>query len=211
MAPYPPSRTTCYSYRLRHFQYILSRQHQYSQSFWAPTGALYNRKQHFWFFKANSIQATILTPGQGAVIFFKISWHILTYFTIYNGKNWTKIFTFAYGQGRGSWPPSLTFTVSLTPSPKNQIRSPRHWQKLRIMCFNQQFCTKINYFSSIQCFILMYPPPSFTHEKSHPVSCFCLCESHIIRQETDSESRMIQVSTIVVSLHYSESSEESNR
>ena len=70
------------------------------------------------------------------------------------------------------------------------------------------------YTSIFDGFILMYPPPSFTHEKSHPVSCFCLCESHIIRQETDSESRMIQVSTIVstiVSLHYSESSEESNR
>ena len=108
-------------------------------------------------------------------------------------------------------PPPQIF--GLVGPPKKRVNRDKlnHWQKLRVMCFNQQFCTKINYFSSIQCFILMYPPPSFTHEKSHPVSCFCLCESHIIRQETDSESRMIQVSTIVVSLHYSESSEESNR
>ena len=39
----------------------------------------------------------------GCCDFFKTSWHILTYFTIW--KNWTKIFTFAYGQGRGGWPP----------------------------------------------------------------------------------------------------------
>ena len=110
-----------------------------------------------------------------------------------------------------SVPPPQIF--GLVGPPKKRVNRDKlnHRQKLRVMCFNQQFCTKINYFSSIQCFILMYPPPSFTHEKSHPVSCFCLCESHIIRQETDSESRMIQVSTIVVSLHYSESSEESNR
>ena len=41
--------------------------------------------------------------GQGVVIFSKwvdIFWLILSF---YNGKNWTKMFTFAYGQGRGGW------------------------------------------------------------------------------------------------------------
>ena len=67
-------------------------------------------------------------------------------------------------------PPPQIF--GLVGPPKKRVNRDKlnNRQKLRVMCFNQQFCTKINYFSSIQWFILIYPPPSFTHEKLHPVS-----------------------------------------
>ena len=35
----------------------------------------------------------------------KLTYFDLFYLVFYNGENWTKIFTFAYGQGRGGWPP----------------------------------------------------------------------------------------------------------
>ena len=40
----------------------------------------------------------------GCCDFSQISWHVLPF---YDGKNWTKIFTFGYGQGRGGWPHPL--------------------------------------------------------------------------------------------------------
>ena len=78
---------------------------------------------------------------------------------------------------------------------------------MRNLYFDQQFCIKINYFSLIQCIILS---DLYRGQLDQPWMVFAF-ESHIIGREYDSESRMIQVSTIVVSLYHSESSDESNR
>ena len=53
-------------------------------------------------------------------------------------------------------PPPQIF--GLVGPPKKRVNRDKlnHRQKLQVLCFNQQFCAKINYFSSIQCFILTY-------------------------------------------------------
>ena len=115
----------------------------------------------------------------------------------------------------------------------NAVPPPQTFGLVGCVLISRFFFTKINYFSSIQCCILTLSWDMTSSFGGHlsfestaldtsqlkwsslsnhqALDCFRLCESHIIRQENYYESRMIQVSTIVVSLHYSKSSEESNR
>ena len=105
--------------------------------FCCPPREVVKKKRYFYG------QAVRVDPPlwSGCCDFFKISWHILPF---YNGKNWTKILTFAYGQGRGGWPsPSygqpdrkntVFFTTSLSLNEEcpnlSLKKESRHWKTL---------------------------------------------------------------------------------